>query len=142
MDYAFKYIETGKLLETEANYPYTGKDGTCAYEASKGVANVKNYYDIQKTAAALKASVVKGPTSVAIEADQAAFQFYHGGIITKGCGQQLDHGVLVVGYGTDSGVDYFLVKNSWGAGWGVKGYVKIGTNNQCGILNEASRPIE
>jgi C1A family cysteine protease len=69
---------------------------------------------------------------------------YTGGVITSGCGQNLDHGVLAVGYGTEAGIDYFLVKNSWGASWGENGYVKIAASddNVCGILSAASYPTE
>jgi len=92
----------------------------------------------------LKAALVLGPVSVAIEADQLAFQFYSGGVISSGCGQNLDHGVLAVGYGTESGVEYFLVKNSWGTSWGANGYVKIAAtkDNVCGILSSASYVTE
>jgi len=90
----------------------------------------------------MKAALAKQPVAVAIEADQSAFQFYTSGVLTKGCGTQLDHGVLAVGYGTENGVDYFLVKNSWGPAWGDKGYIKIGQNNVCGILLAASYPTE
>lgn len=76
------------------------------------------------------------PVSVAIEADQRAFQNYHSGVLTEGCGTKLDHGVLAVGYGTENGTPYFLVKNSWGPTWGDKGYIKIGQNNVCGILSQ------
>jgi cathepsin L len=73
--------------------------------------------------------------SVAIEADKISFQQYQSGVITGNeCGDQLDHGVLAVGYGSIDGEEYFLVKNSWGESWGDQGYVKIGTNNVCGIL--------
>ena len=83
----------------------------------------------------LKAAIAQGPVSVAIEADRIIFWIYRSGVITsKLCGTNLDHGVLAIGYGTENGNDYFLVKNSWGASWGDKGYVKIGTNNVCGIL--------
>tara|TARA_B110000285_G_C14526320_1_gene338848 strand:- start:46 stop:318 length:273 start_codon:yes stop_codon:yes gene_type:complete len=88
----------------------------------------------------MRAALAKGPVSVAIEADQMAFQSYTSGVITSGCGTNLDHGVLAVGYGTLGGQQFFLVKNSWGPSWGDEGYVRIGAANQCGILNAASYP--
>merc|ERR1711982_231541 len=91
---------------------------------------------------ALKAAVSKQPVSVAIEADKSAFQLYRSGILdNSGCGTNLDHGVLVVGYGTGSGKDYWKVKNSWGATWGEEGYIRMVRNkNQCGISQQASYP--
>lgn len=92
----------------------------------------------------LKANLAKGPTSVAIEADKRAFQMYKTGVITgTACGTNLDHGVLAVGYGTENGTPYYLVKNSWGPTWGEKGYVKIGIESGkgvCGIQQDAVRP--
>merc|ERR1712118_180627 len=85
----------------------------------------------------LPAMAAASPVSVAIEADQNAFQGYSGGVITSGCGTNLDHGVTAVGY-TSS---YFIVKNSWGASWGQNGYVNIGSSgNVCGIHSDASYP--
>ena len=143
MDNAFQYIEK-KPLELESEYPYTARTQTCKASGT-GSGKVANYYDVQPNSVTqLKAAIAKGPVSVAIEADQFAFQSYTSGVITKGCGQNLDHGVLAVGYGTENGIDYFLVKNSWGASWGAKGFVKIAASSAdvCGILLAASQPTE
>jgi C1A family cysteine protease len=98
---------------------------------------------------ALKNAVATQPVSVAIEADQQVFQFYSSGVIkaTDGCGTNLDHGVLLVGYGTETdGTKYWKVKNSWGSTWGDAGYVKLERTDStsgsgtCGIAMDASYP--
>jgi C1A family cysteine protease len=145
MDQAFMYIEEFPL-ETEADYPYKAKAEKCAYQKAKGVGKVVKYTDVTPNKVdQLKAALNKGPVSVAIEADQVVFQMYTKGVITGSkCGNTLDHGVLAVGYGEENGVEYFLVKNSWGPSWGDKGFVKIGAtdDNVCGILSAASFPME
>lgn len=89
-----------------------------------------------------KFSAAIGPISVAIEADKIGP--YSGGVYDNDkCGQKPNHGVLVVGYGSEGGKDYWIVKNSWGADWGDKGYIKIrrNHNNQCGIALDTSYPV-
>merc|ERR1711972_25116 len=91
------------------------------------------------TVASLESAIDKNPVSIAIEADQFSFQHYTGGILSSGCGTNLDHGVLAVGYNTTEG--YFKVKNSWGSSWGDNGYLKISTSgNVCGIKSQPSFP--
>jgi len=143
MDYAFQYVvRNGITLET--SYPYTARDATSCKSFSKA-ATISRFTDVARTEAALMAAVTQQPVSVAIEADQEAFQFYSTGVLTGTCGTQLDHGVLAVGYGTLNGVQYWKVKNSWGTGWGSSGYVliqkgKAQSGGQCGILLAASYP--
>merc|ERR1712039_476908 len=107
------------------------------------VVTITGYTDVpSKDEDALKSAVSKQPVSVAIEADKNAFQFYSGGVLdNSACGTNLDHGVLIVGYGTDGGKDYWKVKNSWGASWGEEGYIRMIRNkNQCGISQQPSYP--
>jgi len=144
MDNAFEYVIANKGICTEASYPYTNPPKTtrCNTSCAK-VATISSYKDIPSgNEASLKDAVGNyGPVSVAIEADQTGFQFYSGGVFNGVCGTNLDHGVLAVGYGTDSGSDYWLVKNSWGTSWGENGYIRmIYGKNECGISLAASYP--
>jgi len=147
MDAAFQYVIKEGGLCTEAEYPYTGVDGTCKSTSCGTKYDViKTYTDVTKRdEAALETASVSGCVSVAIEADQFAFQYYSSGILTGTCGTNLDHGVLVVGYGTQGGQDYWKVKNSWGTDWGEDGYVLIckacganGNQGECGINDDPS----
>jgi len=151
MDNAFQYIKTLKNgLDTEASYPYTARDGRCKASQGKGAnpaARVTGFTDIQQgnenDLANALASV--GPVSIAIDAAHQSFQFYNAGVyVEPACSSnQLDHGVTAVGYGTENGQDFFLVKNSWGTGWGDAGYIKMARNkdNQCGVATSASYPL-
>ena len=146
MDNAFLYaVDYG--LCSESNYPYVAAGGTC--EKCTSVVSVKGCQDVEpNNQAALKEAVSKGPVSIAIEADTRIFQSYSGGVITgTSCGTNLDHGVLIVGYGVENGIQYWLVKNSWGTSWGDAGYVKIERSDSasdpgvCGIGMQPSFPV-
>jgi len=146
MDNAFSWTKTNGGLCTESAYPYTsgttGQKGTCTTTCTKN-ANVapKSFTDVAKNSdSALMTAIAQQPVSVAIQANQPAFQTYKSGVLTGTCGSNLDHGVLAVGYGTwTDGTDYYKVKNSWGTSWGMSGYILIQRGNpqrcgECGIL--------
>lgn len=150
MDPAFEYLKD-HVACTEDSYPYAEKQGTCqeATTCSVGIpkGDIKGYYDVPTSdTKALMEAVLQQPVSIAIEADQTNFQAYGGGVLTADCGTKIDHGVLLVGYGTSQdGTDYWKVKNSWGATWGEEGYVRIqrglAGKGECGIKSMASYPL-
>lgn len=146
MDWAFTYAMTTPLT-TEENYPYTAHclKPQCAYTGN-GIVSVLSYADVAPNdSKALKNAIAVGPVSVAIAANSVVFQTYRAGVLTSlDCGTKTDHGVLAVGYGSQYGYDYILVKNSWGADWGDDGYVKIGVADGegiCGINTSPSIPV-
>jgi len=146
MDNAFRYImDYG--LEREDDYPYEAYDDECRYDRSKVAVKISNYQDIpQYDEKALTEKIADvGPISVAIDASQFSFQLYDGGVYDEeSCSQdQLDHGVVAVGYDSENGNDYYIVRNSWGPNWGEDGYIRMSRNkgNQCGIATMASYPI-
>lgn len=147
MDNAFRYIKSNDGVDTENSYPYQAKVSTCRFNVTDVGATDTGYIDITSgdESALQAASASVGPISVAIDASQSSFQFYHSGVYDDpACSStQLDHGVLVVGYGNENGQDYWLIKNSWGPLWGEEGFIKIARNqnNKCGVATAASYPL-
>jgi len=148
MDYAFTYTISNGGLTLESNYAYTARDGSCNKAKAKDIAaTISSYADVpQNQEAQLIAAVNKQPVSVAIEADHSSFQLYKSGIFNDpNCGTTLDHGVLAVGYGSEGGKDYWIVKNSWGTSWGSEGYIMMAQHASasgiCGINMMASYPV-
>jgi cathepsin F/cysteine peptidase B len=140
MDNAFEWVKQNGGITTETDYPYTsgsGVTGNCVTTKESDVsAKFSGHVDVAQDEGQMAAWVAKnGPLSIAVDAS-SGWQTYSGGIVTTCTGTQLDHGVLIVGYGTDSSsnMDYWIVKNSWGPTWGESGYIRLqrGTN-QCGI---------
>lgn len=148
MDQAFSYVKNNHGIDTEKSYPYEGMDEKCRFSKRNIGATDSGFVDIPEgSEKKLKEAVATvGPISVAIDASHESFQFYTEGVYDEpDCStEQLDHGVLVVGYGTNEmAEDYWIVKNSWGTTWGNSGYIFMSRNkkNQCGIASQASYPL-
>jgi KDEL-tailed cysteine endopeptidase len=146
----FAYFQN-KALCTYGSYPYHQKKGTC-HQSSCTVAipsgGLVGFNQVkQKDPKALQEAVAQQPVTVSVAANSSAFQLYKSGILSKPCGTSLDHSVLLVGYGTDKKQDYWLIKNSWGSGWGENGYARLvrgsnlGEDGECGITDDAAYPI-
>ena len=153
MDNAFSWIEKNGGLCTEEDYAYTSGTtktaGTCDTSCTVvSGSEIISYTDVKANSDNdMMSALAQQPVSIAIQADQKDFQLYKSGVFTGSCGTKLDHGVLVVGYGSLDGDDYYRVKNSWGTTWGDNGYIYLGRgdkfNNgsgQCGMLMQASYP--
>lgn len=149
MDYAFAFIVKNGGIDTEADYPYTAKDGKCdSTRKNAKVVSIDGYEDVPvNDESSLQKAAANQPITVAIEGGGRDFQLYESGVFTGSCGTSLDHGVVVVGYGTEDGKDYWIVRNSWGPEWGEQGYIRMERNikdkkGKCGIAMEASYPTK
>lgn len=141
-DLTFRYVYS-MGLESEADYPYTALNDECKFDASKVVTRVSGHTSIasEDESSLLDAVATVGPISVLMDARYLSD--YSSGIYQNDfCdSEDLDHAVLIVGYGSENGQDYWMVKNSWGSTWGDNGYFKIvrGTN-ECGIAEDSVYP--
>lgn len=145
MDDAFEYVMK-KGIDTEESYPYVARDEKCRFKKQDVGSTCSGYTDIKSEdeKALTQAIAEVGPISVAIDASHNSFQMYESGVYYEpDCSQEeLDHGVLAVGYGKDEEKDMYIVKNSWGLSWGMQGYIYMSRNrnNNCGIATAASYP--
>lgn len=158
MEQAFGWVKENGIC-SEADDPYKCSDqssdscssSTCA-ESSGSCTKVLQPGDVtgsthvDDSVGALEAAVAQQPVSVAIEADKPVFQHYTGGVLTSDqCGENLDHGVLLVGYGSNGGNKFWKIKNSWGSSWGMDGYILIEKggdqpDGECGVRKDAAFP--
>ena len=132
MGSAFQYVIDNGIV-TEEEYPYAAQDGNCQKEG--GSFKISNFVSVPAgDANQLKAAVNGRPVSVALDASN--FQFYESGVFND-CAEELNHGVLVVGYCSTE----WIVKNSWSEGWGEQGYIRLAMGNTCGLLNAPVYPV-
>jgi len=149
MDTAFDSVEQMGGLCTYDSYPYEAEQEVCHSCDTVAHSDVKMYGTVMASELSLMQALSRQPISIAIEADQMSFQFYESGVYDdEYCGEDIDHGVIAVGYGTDyiTKKDYWLVKNSWSEQWGDRGYIRIARNStaptgMCGVYTYAVYPI-
>lgn len=147
---AFQYLMWAGGQEKETDYKYTARDGRCQFSAAKIAAKIKDEFNItagDETDTGLPGALVKGPVSICYQV-ASDFRNYKSGVYTskicKNGPMDVNHAVLATGYDTDSasGLPYYMVKNSWGTSFGIKGYFKIVRGkNMCGIATCSSYPI-
>ncbi|KAK0068479.1 cathepsin L1 [Biomphalaria pfeifferi] len=147
MDNSFRYVIANKGIDTETSYPYKPEDGKCKFTKANVGATEKSLKDLESGSEDVLQQAVAtiGPVSIAMDGLHASFQQYTGGVYNEpDCStSNVNHAMLVVGYGTLKGDDYWIVKNSFGTSWGMQGYMLMSRNknNQCGIATIASYPI-
>lgn len=145
MDQAFQYLIKSGGQQLTADYPYRAVDSTCKFQKGLVKASINGYTNVPKNNCdALVDAIAKQPVSVAIAAN--AIMYYDKGIFaSQTCGTGLNHGVTAVGYGSEGGKNFYIVRNSWGPAWGEKGYIRMSRDVQkdtgiCGICIDASYP--
>ncbi|XP_063242551.1 procathepsin L-like [Bacillus rossius redtenbacheri] len=147
MERAYKYVIANGGIDSERDYPFEKKGGPCRYSARAAAATARDFVllDEGDEEQLLRAVAAAGPVAAGIDSSPASFHFYDEGVYSdEDCSSEhLDHAVLIAGYGRQDGRPYWLVKNSWGAGWGQGGYMRLarGEGNHCGVATYASYPL-
>eukprot|EP00727_Mastigamoeba_balamuthi_P012538 m51a1_g7907 putative cysteine proteinase (480) ;mRNA; f:164964-166650 len=138
--------ESAKGMNRAAEYPYKAQSQACA-QTQNNYCRVAGWVQLPHGVEGwkLKSAVAQQPVDIALNANEA-FQFYKSGILQADCPQGTGHEVLIVGYGVDNGVAYWLVRNSWGPGWGEQGYIRLARSDDagdgiCGLQNNAVMPV-
>ncbi|KAJ4757256.1 Cysteine protease [Rhynchospora pubera] len=151
MSDAFDWVVNNGGINTESGYPYTATKGSCnIQQAENKLVTIDGYEDVEPKDEALLCALLKQPISVAISAHVRDFMLYTGGIYDGNCSNDpidITHAVLLVGYGSENGTDYWILKNSWSTKWGDQGYMYMKRDKslpfgKCAILAMASYPTK
>jgi len=133
---AYKFVVSEGGLDTEASYPYTARDGPCKFKPADVAAKIRGEANGFGGSEPQMAANLASTAPFSIIVDASKWQFYNGGILkSTQCGHSLDHAVIAAGYSiTDK---YWNVRNSWGTGWGERGYIRLEYDkNTCGMNTE------
>ncbi|CAL9232449.1 unnamed protein product [Arabidopsis halleri] len=147
---AYEFIMNSGGLGTDNDYPYKALNGVCNDRLKENNKNVMidGYENLPANdESALMKAVAHQPVTAVVDSSSREFQLYASGVFDGTCGTNLNHGVVVVGYGTENGRDYWIVRNSRGDRWGEAGYMKLARNianprGLCGIAMRASYPLK
>jgi C1A family cysteine protease len=122
---AFSNIVQAGGQDTEASYPYTGRDGTCKFKSTSVGAKIRGYNTIARNEQTIQTSLTTtSPFSICVDAN--AWSHYSGGVMrSTQCGKSIDHCVQLVGYDASANPPYWIVRNSWGTGWGIQGHIYL-----------------
>jgi len=140
IDSVYNFIISNGGIQSASTYPNTGSSGTCNKNPAENVVSLRSYTDVPAgDEAMIMAAVQTQLVTIAVDASGGAFQFYQSGVLSGPCTTNLDHALLLVGYGTVGGVDYWILRNNWGVSWGMNGYIWMVRNqNECGLADGAS----
>lgn len=142
--FVWEYTYRHKYLCTSDEYPYIDDLGTCDDSKCK-IKNIQASSGlVQDNEESLKSIVSEQPVAISIQADN--LQHYKGGIYDGPCYGKINHAVLIVGYGTENGTDYWIIKNSWGTKWGMNGFMYLIRNDgsrygHCSVAVEGLIPL-
>jgi len=133
---AFNYVAKAGGQDTEATYPYTARDGTCKFKPASVGAKIKGYKQIPRNEQQMQTALsTTSPFSICVDAN--AWSHYKSGVMkSTQCGKSIDHCVQLVGYDATANPPYWIVRNSWGTGWGVSGYIYLEMNKDTCAMAE------
>jgi C1A family cysteine protease len=122
---AFNYVARAGGQDTEASYPYTARDGTCKFKTNTIGAKIKGYHTVSRDEKQIQNGLsTTAPFSICVDASK--WSSYRSGVMrSTQCGKGIDHCVQLVGYDATANPPYWIVRNSWGTGWGVQGYIYL-----------------
>ncbi|CDW75080.1 cysteine proteinase [Stylonychia lemnae] len=141
----FQYLMTQDITR-EIDYPYIQRRSQCKQNLNDFV-RVRGFYNSKEVdASVLKYVIQNQPVSIGVSGYSDVFRMYKSGIISSDCGEDINHAVQLVGYGRENGMNYWIIKNSWGETWGENGYARIlmtenTTTQTCGIGSDYTYPV-
>eukprot|EP01132_Coremiostelium_polycephalum_P005194 gene5194-6465_t len=140
MDTSFRWIKDKGGYVSQSDYPYKGELGPCLIRPKSGTVNM--YKRIFYEGQLLDAVATVGTVSIAYNAGTKQHAYYRSGILdVPNCGTTPTHAALLIGYGSENGVDFWVLKNSWGSSWGERGFFRMRRGvNLCGVASWASVP--